>query len=77
MLFASGFKEVLTILANIYCGFQFQLSKLSEVSIAIATKALEKKLNQIKVNIQSIANKILYVPLPLPANNNALKKNIN
>lgn len=80
MLFTTGFKEVTTILANAYWTFQSQLPKPSIVPVAI-TEALEKKLDQIEVNIQSIADKILHTlthlsSLPL-ANNDALEKKVD
>ena len=40
-------------------------------------KGLEKRLDQIKINVQSIASKILHIPTPpppSPANYNTLEK---
>ena len=44
-------------------------------------EALEKRLDQIEVNVQSIADKILHTPTPSPppppANNDALEKKVD
>ena len=71
MLFSTGFKEATTILANAYCASQSQTVE----SIA-SIEALEKKLDQMEANVQSIADRILHAPTlpPPPANNEALEK---
>ena len=81
MLFTTRFKKTTTILANAYYQvFQFQSSEPSVV-LTVTTKALEKRLDQIEVNVQSIANKILHAPTSPPtllsANNDILEKKVD
>ena len=58
-----------------------ELLNLNLLVPAVTIKALEKKLYQMEVNVQSIADKILHAPTsppPLPqANNDALEKKVN
>lgn len=67
------------MLINTYCGFQFQPFELLGVLAATSTviEALKKKLDQIKVNIWSIADKIFHVLLSFLFNNNALEKKVD
>lgn len=72
MLLTSGFKEATTILADAYCASQ--TLEMSTVPAA-ATEALERRMDQLEVNVQSIADKILNAPpAPLLANEGLEKK---
>lgn len=80
ILLTTGFKEATTILANLYqFSYLSQLLQLSGLPTAII-KALEKRLDQMEVNIQNIVDKILYAttaPSPSPVNNDALEKEVD
>lgn len=80
MLLTTGFKKVITILDNVYCAFQSSQRLEPSIVLVVANKALEKRLDQIEVNIQNIANKILHIPTfspSPPANNDTLKKKVS
>lgn len=72
MLLTIGFKKVITILDNVYRAFQSSQRLEPSIVLVVANKALEKRLDQIEVNIQNIADKILHIPtfLPSPLTNN-------